>query len=103
MGSYGSDCSLTKSQYNSTSKLREKLCSSIYSTVALQDLRSDVIKSRMSLIADILQDITQISDEALLKCSSSLIATIETDPVMAGQLDVTPYSLKAFNNVSIYD
>ena len=100
VGSYGSDCSLTKSQYNTTYRLREKLCLSIYSTVTLQDLRSDVIKSRMSSIADILQDITQISDEALLKCSSSLITTIETDPSLAGQVNLASYSLKALNNVS---
>ena len=101
-GSYGSDCSLTASQYNTTYRLREKLCSSIYSTIALQDLSTDVIKSRMSLIANILQDITQISDKALIQCSTSLIYTIEADPVLVGQLDLAIYSIKALNNVRLY-
>ena len=101
-GAYGSDCSLSFSIYNSTSLLRNKLCSSVYSTVLVQDVSSDVVKSRMSSISDILQDVTQISDLALFQCTYTLIATIEADPVLAGQLDLATYSVKALNNVSYF-
>jgi hypothetical protein len=80
----GKDCSLTIAEFELLSSARSLLCSSLLMTTASQDITSDVITSRSNAISGIFADVTQLSDEALVNCTESLLGTIDADPNLAG-------------------
>lgn len=98
-GSYGRDCSYTLSQIISVRAIRESLCLSSYSSLKYQDVSSDVVLSRASSIANILLDLTQVTDAALSNCTAVLVDTVNNYPDLAGSSSVAPTVVSALSNV----
>jgi hypothetical protein len=78
-GRYGKDCKLSSYSLVLNQQYREKLCTSISSIVDSQDVTADIIISRATSIADIMLDISQITDDALSTCTSVLLATVNNN------------------------
>ena len=98
-GFFGSDCKLSRAEFDSVRATRELFCESLAATLGIQDVSSDVIASRMSSISSILLDMSQISDWALGNCSVALIATITDNPGIAGLSTIAPQCMAALSNV----
>lgn len=80
---FGASCILTQFDYNQLVLLRTDLCTSLYQTLNLQNVTSDIVKSRATMINDILVDNNLISTTALSNCSAALTETILAHPEMA--------------------
>ena len=80
---FGASCILTQFDYNQLVHLRTDLCTSLYQTLSLQDVTPDIVKSRATMINDILVDDNLISASALGNCSAALTETILAHPDMA--------------------
>jgi hypothetical protein len=98
-GYYGKSCTLTQTEYAQLLSLREALCSSIYKTLALQDVTADVVGSRALSISNILLDINQISDAALSNCTAALVETVTEYPAYSCQGNSLSIVSKALSNV----
>jgi hypothetical protein len=77
---YGSNCMYRKAEFQGLVQFREKLCSSIYKTLPLQDSSVSVISARALSISNILVDSQQISDAALGNCTAALVETVRNYP-----------------------
>jgi hypothetical protein len=98
-GFYGSDCSLSQSDFDSKRSLRERLCSSIYQTVAIQDISEDVMKSRCTTLSSLLADAAQLSSLAVGNCTAALVNTIELAPEYAGLDSVSELAATTLSTV----
>jgi hypothetical protein len=100
-GAYGSDCSLTWDEWTTKRDLRESMCASLYDTLDIQDVSSDVLASRATSIAQLLSDPTELSDVALDSCVSALIYTIKasSDSLLSRYSSGPLLCLKALSNV----
>jgi hypothetical protein len=98
-GFYGSDCSLTQSDFDSKRSLREKLCSSIYQTVAIQDISEDVMKSRCTTLSSLLADAAQLSSLAVGNCTAALVNSIESAPEYTGLDSVSELAATTLSTV----
>jgi hypothetical protein len=81
---YGNDCSQTLEEINNVTTLREALAKSLYDTLAIQDVTSDVVISRATNIANILKSPSELSENATFYCAQTLISTIINNPELAG-------------------
>lgn len=99
-GRYGSDCFLSSYTLVLNQQYRETLCTSLNNIVDSQDVTADVILSRAASIADIMLDITQITDDALVTCTSVLLSTVNDNLEYIGA-DSSAVSIitKALSNV----
>lgn len=82
---FGSDCSLTKSDLQSVSRIKTQLCSNLALVVAIQDITEDVIRTRGKLIRDILSDPSQLTVDSLEDCAGVLVDAIN-NPALADTL-----------------
>jgi hypothetical protein len=100
-GAYGSDCSLTWDEWTTKRDLRESMCASLYDTLDIQDVSSDVLASRATSIAQLLSDPTELSDVAVDSCVSALIYTIKasSDSLLSRYSSGPLLCLKALSNV----
>jgi len=80
-GFYGSDCSLAKSPWTTTSGLKAGMCTNIARLVLIQDVTADIITTRANLLNEILRDLSLLSDSALDTCLGILISTIDSAPL----------------------
>ncbi len=99
-GKYGADCYLSSYTIVLNQQYRERLCTSISKIVDSQDVTADLILSRATSIADIMLDITQITDDALATCTSVLLSTVKDNLEYIGS-DSNTVSIitKALSNV----
>ena len=72
----GADCSYTQGEYSTLTSFRNDLCTNAKQLSALQDISSEVIRSRSVMVSDIFSDIDQVSSAALNDCGTLLISTI---------------------------
>ena len=91
---FGISCGLLQFQYLQTLETREKLCHGIYRSLSLQDLSADVVQSRALSVADVLIDITTITDAALYNCTLALVETV----LSAGDLACVGTSFSTITN-----
>jgi hypothetical protein len=82
---FGDSCSLSRSNFKNNVFIRESLCSSLYDTLQLQDMSSDVLEARALIVSRILIDSTQLTDSAVQYCATALVETISSDPLLACQ------------------
>jgi hypothetical protein len=100
-GFYGADCSLTESLLLMKLTMRELLCNSLMVNLRYQDMSDDVVVTRAVQIANLFQDMTQISDIAFMECSNVLVQTVEKNPVCQGSSAIT--IMNAFSNILNYN
>ena len=81
-GFYGSDCRFQNATMKTMLKMRERMCTALSSTIALQDPTLEVIHARFSIVTEILQDLTQITAFALQTCTQVLLQTISDAPIV---------------------
>jgi hypothetical protein len=98
-GFYGSDCSLTASELESLRSVRDALCVGLYKTLSIQDVTSDVVNSRATSIANILLDVSQLSDAGFGNCTAALIETIQGNPALAGSGSTATLCMQALSSV----
>eukprot|EP00981_Chlorochromonas_danica_P011582 scaffold4106_cov285-Ochromonas_danica.AAC.1 len=98
-GQYGRDCSLSRSQYVQLIAFRENLCHSLYSSLSFQDVSSNVIESRATIVTDILVDMDAISESAVMNCTAVLVQTIAAHPSLACNGDVAYAVSRALSQV----
>ena len=55
-GAYGTDCSLTRTEYKNLIVLREYVCSSVFESIGLQEHSYEVLIGRVVLIGNALKD-----------------------------------------------
>ena len=95
----GADCSLTQAEMTSNRQLREDLCVNLNKTIAMQDVELSVVSARATSIADILADLTQVSDTALVTCVSVLSQTVLGSPDLVGDRVTASMVAAALSNV----
>ena len=100
---FGGDCSMSLSAFDVAKKMREDLCVSIYDTVAIQDISSDVVRSRSSTISSLLTDASQLTTEAIANCTWALINTISLAPEYVGQEGVSDLAAGTLSAVLALD
>ena len=96
---YGSDCSLTYTNFMQLSKLRDNLCENLYKTISFQDVDKEVIVSRCTTVAEVLQDLDQISDYALVTCTAVLATTVIDNPDIVGAASTSNIVAQALSAV----
>ena len=96
---YGADCSLTSAKLQSVQSVRDALCISIYKTLAIQDVTSDVLVSRTTSISNILLDYSQLTDGGFNNCTAALVETILGHPELCGTSDVANLAMTALSKV----
>ena len=78
-GSFGDDCSLSSSSFNSAVLVKESLCRALNNVVAIQNVDSnDIIYNRIYQLSELLSDISAMSDYGLLNCTEALITTVNS-------------------------
>jgi hypothetical protein len=80
----GEDCSKTDEEFAAQSQVRSELCHAMLRSTETQGITSDIAVARATSLAAIMEDPTQLSDEALTNCTEVLVRTIFGDPVVAG-------------------
>jgi hypothetical protein len=96
---YGRDCSLTLSEFTARQQVKETMCSGLLSSVALQDLTSDAVLSRVNLLSSLLLDLTQLTDAAFESCVSVLVSTVYTNPSLVASSSTAGNVVAAFSAV----
>jgi hypothetical protein len=98
-GASGLDCGVTDNDLTAARDSRDLLCSSIYKTVSRQDVVTDTVIARASLISQLLFDPTLLTEAALENCTLALVETIVDNPSIASQLSVATGSLQSLSGL----
>ena len=88
----GKSCHLTAFEGKQLTSLRESLCSSLYRTLGMHDVTSDVVRARALTVRDLTADVSQISTAALSDCTAALVATVS---------DARPAQINLLHNSSV--
>jgi len=98
-GFYGKDCSLTNSTMITMYKIRSDMCTALDKTMLLQDSTLEVVNARFQVVAEILQDLVQVSSFALETCTRVLLKTITDAPIIVSHTAILPIALKTLTSV----
>jgi hypothetical protein len=99
-GWYGSDCSLTETEYVKYTAMRDTLCSALHQSTDLDNYESSsAVASRASAIAAVLVDPSQISDTALGYCIDALVQMVNDHSELAGDESVASVCAQGFSHV----
>jgi hypothetical protein len=82
-GRFGRECALTANQFSEAIQFRNFLCNSLFRALSLQDVSDDVLRARLTTVADLLSDISVVDSSTLLNCSKVIEKTLLTNPSIA--------------------
>mmetsp|Transcript_14931 Transcript_14931/g.20503 ORF Transcript_14931/g.20503 Transcript_14931/m.20503 type:complete len:1670 (+) Transcript_14931:55-5064(+) len=101
-GYFGRDCSLSSAQYAQLTAFRETMCSSLRNTLAIQNVNSDTVASRILAVNNMMIDPTQVSSFAAATCSEVLVTSITEHPTLACLSSTTSFNstLNAVSNIA---
>jgi hypothetical protein len=102
-GYSGSDCSVSLAESTELTSIRGSLCSAILNASYSQDLNSDVIVARVSTVANVLSQSSQLSSSAIDNCRSALVSAITSKPDLAGAPNASTTAINALSNVLVSD
>jgi len=87
-----SDCSISSNNVTGIRSLKENLCSTMLSTVDMQDISTSLISERSEKVASLLIDPLQITNVGFQNCTDFLLKTIEKDFTSASIVIANVYS-----------
>ena len=79
--------------------MRETLCKNLHDSLALEDVSLNVVNSRTIAVADLVNDMTQINDNAQAYCTAVLVRTVANFSDLARQGSTAGLISTALSNI----
>ena len=91
----GKDCSVTSADVATIQEGKANVCSTLYSTLMMEDITADVVESRSDSVRESVLDPLLISQDGFNNCTTFLLDTIDLDPEIASTVHTKVFSALA--------